>query len=75
MWFVSGGESRVAASTPTLAALAQTKIRSDQLDSSERELIADLFMVLESLVLRDELPAEARGAYDHAVLRLARHYG
>lgn len=39
---------------------------------SERDVIATLFAVLESLVLRDELPAEAQGIYDQAVLMLAR---
>ena len=57
-----------------MATLAQTKIRSAHLSSTERDLIVDLFSILESLVLRDELPAEARGSYDQAVLLLAQHY-
>ena len=63
-----------AAASPKLTAprLAQVKIRSDQLDTNERDVIADLFVVLESLVLRNELPAEAQGIYDQAVLMLAR---
>jgi hypothetical protein len=54
--------------------LAQAKIRSDQLNTSERDVIADLFAVLETLVVRDELPAEAQGIYDQAVLMLARRW-
>jgi hypothetical protein len=57
---------------PAAPRLAQTKIRSDQLSTNERDVIADLFAVLESLVLRDELPAEVQGIYDQAVLMLAR---
>ncbi|MGH3670224.1 MAG: hypothetical protein ACRDSH_06255 [Pseudonocardiaceae bacterium] len=52
--------------------MAQAKIRSDQLTTSERDVIADLFAVLENLVVRNELPAEAQGLYDQAVLMLAR---
>jgi hypothetical protein len=75
MWFVPDVSLEAAASaTPSLAALAQTRIRSDHLASNERDLIADLFAILESLVLRDELPAEARGIYDQAVLLLAQQY-
>lgn len=59
---------------PAAPRLAQVKIRSDQLNPSERDVIADLFAVLESLVLRNELPAEAQGIYDQAVLLLARHW-
>jgi hypothetical protein len=50
----------------------QAKIRSDQLSTSERDVIADLFAVRESLVVRNELPAEAQGTDDQAVLMLAR---
>jgi hypothetical protein len=75
MWFVPDVSLEAAASAkPPLATLAQTKIRSDQLNSGERDIIADLFTILESLVLRDELPAEARGIYDQAVLMLAQRY-
>lgn len=65
---------RQAAASANLSAprLAQGKIRSDQLDTSERDVIADLFAVLEDLVRRNELPAEAQGIYDQAVLMLAR---
>ena len=56
----------------TAPRLAQGKIRSNQLDARERDVIADLFAVLESLVLHEELPAEAQGIYDQAVLILAR---
>lgn len=52
--------------------MAQAKIRTDQLNTSERDIIADLFAVLENLVIRNELPAEAQGLYDQAVLMLAR---
>jgi hypothetical protein len=73
MWYIPDVSLQAAASTkPTAPRLAQTKIRSDQLNPSERDVIADLFAVLESLVLRDELPAEAQGIYDQAVLMLAR---
>ncbi|HEY2764673.1 MAG TPA: hypothetical protein VGJ13_11770 [Pseudonocardiaceae bacterium] len=75
MWFIPDVSLEAAASAkPPLATLAQTKIRSDHLNSSERDIIADLFTILESLVLRDELPAEARGIYDQAVLMLAQRY-
>lgn len=57
---------------PAAPRLAQTKIRSDQLNTSERDVIADLFAVLESLVLRTGLPTEAQGIYEQAVLMLAR---
>lgn len=73
MWFIA--EVNLAAAAPAtlaLPTLAQAKIRSDQLSTSERDVIADLFAVLERLVLRDELPAEAQGRYDQAVLMLAR---
>ena len=66
------GLSAAAAAKLTAPRLAQGKIRSNQLDTRERDVIADLFAVLESLVLRDELPAEAQGIYDQAVLILAR---
>ncbi|MBV9011432.1 MAG: hypothetical protein JO272_05175 [Pseudonocardiales bacterium] len=73
MWYVSDVSLQSAPSAkPAAPRLAQTKIRSDQLSTSERDVIADLFAVLESLVLRDELPAEAQGIYDQAVLMLAR---
>ena len=75
MWFIPDVSLAGAASAkPAMATLAQTKIRSHHLGSTERDLIADLFFILESLVLRDELPAEARGIYDQAVLALAQHY-
>jgi hypothetical protein len=61
-----------ASAKPAAPRLAQAKIRSDQLNTSERDVIADLFAVLESLVLRNELPAEAQGIYDQTVLMLAR---
>jgi hypothetical protein len=51
------------------------RIRSTQPDICERDVIADLFAVLESLVMRNELRAEAQGRYDQAVLRLAQRYG
>jgi hypothetical protein len=63
-----------ASAEPALPALAQARIRSDQLNTRERDVIADLFAVLESLVLRNELPAEAQGRYDQAVLMLAQRY-
>ncbi|MDQ4104588.1 MAG: hypothetical protein M3186_13055 [Actinomycetota bacterium] len=66
------GLPAAAAAKLTAPRLAQGKIRSNQLDTRERDVIADLFAVLESLVLRDELPAEAQGIYDQAVLILAR---
>jgi len=73
MWFIPDVSMAAAASaTPAPLTLAQAKIRSDQLSTSERDVIADLFAVLERLVLRDELPAEAQGRYDQAVLLLAR---
>ena len=75
MWFIPEVSLAGAASAkPSMATVAQTKIRSDHLCSSEREIIADLFAVLEGLVVRDELPAEARGIYDQAVLMLAHRY-
>jgi hypothetical protein len=49
-----------ASAKPTAPRLAQTKIRSDQLSTSERDVMADLFAVLENLVLRNELPPEPR---------------
>lgn len=73
MWSVLDASLLADASTnPGAPTRAQAKIRSDQLDPSERDVIADLFAVLESLVLRNELPAEAQGIYDQAVLKLAR---
>jgi hypothetical protein len=60
-----------ASAKPAVPRMAQAKIRSDQLTTSERDVIADLFAVLENLVVRNELPAEARGLYDQAVLMLA----
>lgn len=73
MWFISDVSLQAAASAvPVAPRLAQAKIRSDQLDASERDVIADLFSILENLVLRNELPAEAQGIYDQAVLMLAR---
>jgi len=75
MWFVPDVNLEAAASAKlSLATLAQTKIRSDHLSTDERDIIADLFTILERLVLRDELPAEARGIYDQAVLMLAQGY-
>lgn len=75
MWFIPEVSlAGPASAKPSPATLAQTKIRSDHLNSSERDLIADLFTILERLVLRDELPAEARGIYDQAVLLLAQQY-
>ncbi|MGH3902231.1 MAG: hypothetical protein ACRDTA_29075 [Pseudonocardiaceae bacterium] len=75
MWFVLNVNSEAAASAEfALPTLAQARIRSDQLNASERGLIADLFAVLESLVLHNELPAEAQGMYDQAVLQLAQRY-
>lgn len=75
MWFIPEVNLAAAASaTLALPTLAQAKIRSDQLSTSERDVIADLFAVLERLVLRDELPAEAQGRYDQAVLMLARRF-
>lgn len=61
-----------ASAKPAAPRMAQAKIRSDQLATSERDVIADLFAVLENLVVRGELPAEAQGLYDQAVLMLAR---
>ena len=66
------GLPAAAAAKLTAPRLAQGKIRSNQLDARERDVIADLFAVLESLVLHEELPAEAQGIYDQAVLILAR---
>jgi len=66
------GQQAVGSAKPAAPRLAQAKIRSDQLSTIERDIIADLFAVLESLVLRNELPAEAQGIYDQAVLMLAR---
>ncbi len=75
MWFIPDVSLAAAASEkPTMATLAQAKIRSDHLSSAERDIIADLFTILESLVLRDELPAEVRGIYDQTVLMLVQHY-
>ena len=73
MLLIQGANRQVATSAKSAAPrLAQAKIRSDQLNTSERDVIADLFAVLETLVVRDELPAEAQGIYDQAVLMLAR---
>ena len=75
MWFIPKVNLEAAASAELPApALAQARIRSAQLNICERDVIADLFAVLESLVLRNELPAEAQGRYDQAVLRLAQRY-
>jgi hypothetical protein len=75
MLLIQGANRQVATSAKSAAPrLAQAKIRSDQLNTSERDVIADLFAVLETLVVRDELPAEAQGIYDQAVLMLARRW-
>jgi hypothetical protein len=75
MWLIPDVNLEAAASAALAApALAQARIRSNQLSICERDVIADLFAVLESLVLRNELPAEAQGRYDQAVLRLAQRY-
>ncbi|MGH3800029.1 MAG: hypothetical protein ACRDTD_07855 [Pseudonocardiaceae bacterium] len=75
MWYIPDVNLEAAASAePTLPTLARARIRSDQLNTSERALIADLFAVLESLVVGNELPAEAQGMYDQVVLRLAQRY-
>lgn len=75
MWFIPDVNVEAAASAEfVLPTLAQARIRTDQLNASERELIADLFAVLESLVLRNELPAEAQGMYDQTVLQLAQRH-
>jgi hypothetical protein len=75
MLVIPGTNRQVAASAKSAAPrLAQAKIRSDQLNTSERDVIADLFAVLETLVVRNELPAEAQGIYDQAVLMLARRW-
>jgi len=69
MWFIPDVNlAATASTTPALITLAQAKIRSNQLSTSERDVIA----VLERLVLRDALPVEAPGRYDQAVLMLAR---
>ncbi|MGH3885942.1 MAG: hypothetical protein ACRDSZ_05105 [Pseudonocardiaceae bacterium] len=50
MWYIPDVNLEAAASAePTLPTLAQARIRSDQLNTSERDLIADLFAVLEEL--------------------------
>ena len=73
MWFIPDVNPEAATSAElAVPTLAQARIRSNQLDNCERDVIADLFAVLESLVLRNELPAEAQGRYDQAVLRLAK---
>jgi hypothetical protein len=77
MWSVSHLHRQATTTAPARTQhaaprLAQARIRSEQLDTNERDLIADLFAVLETLVLRNELPAEAHGIYDQAVLLLAR---
>ena len=75
MLLIQGANRQLATSAKSAAPrLAQAKIRSDQLNTSERDVIADLFAVLETLVVRDELPAEAQGIYDQAVLMLARRW-
>ena len=75
MWFIPDINLEATASAEIAApALAQARIRSNQLNICERDVIADLFAVLESLVLRNELPAEAQGRYDQAVLRLTQRY-
>ena len=75
MWFIPEVNLEATASAElALPTLAQARIRSDQLNTSERDLIADLFGVLESLVVRNELPAEAQGMYDQVVLSLAQRY-
>ena len=72
MWFIPDANVEATASAELAApTLAQARIRSDQLNTRERDVIADLFAVLEGLVLRNELPAEAQGRYDQAVLMLA----
>jgi hypothetical protein len=71
MWFIPDANLEAAASAELAApTLAQARIRCDQLNTRERDVIADLFAVLEGLVLRNELPAEAQGRYDQAVLML-----
>jgi hypothetical protein len=72
MLLIHDADLYLATSTkPAAPRMAQAKIRSDQLTTSERDVIADLFAVLENLVVRNELAAEARGLYDQAVLMLA----
>lgn len=62
MLVIQGTNGRVAAPAKSAAPrLAQAKIRSDQLNTTERDVIADLFAVLETLVVRNGLPAEAQG--------------
>lgn len=75
MWFIPDVNLEAAASAePAAPTLAQARIRSNQLNICERDVIADLFAVLENLVLRNELPAEAQGRYDQAVLMLTQRY-
>lgn len=73
MWFVTDA-TLTRGAEPAMATMAQTKIRAYPLTPTERDMIADLFIVLEGLVARDELPAEARGLYDQAVMLLAQRY-
>jgi hypothetical protein len=75
MWFIPDVSLEASTSaTSVLPSVAQARIRANQLNTSERDIIADLFAVLESLVLRNELPAEAKGMYDQAVLLLTQRY-
>ncbi len=76
MWLIPDIDLVAAAPAKHAApTLAQARIRANQLNTSERDVIADLFAILESLVLRNELPAEAQGRYDQAVLLLSRREG
>ena len=75
MWFIPDVNLEAPALAESAApALAQARIRSNQLNVCDRDVIADLFAVLETLVVRNELPAEAQGRYDQAVLRLAQRH-
>lgn len=74
MWFVPDPTMGVAkAQRPTIAETARQRLYFQHMELEERSAIADLFEVLEHLVLCDELPAEARGVYDRAVMQLGRN--
>jgi hypothetical protein len=56
-----------ASAKPVAPRLCRPRSRSNPLNTHERDVIAGLFAVLESLVLSNELLAEAQGVYNQAV--------
>jgi hypothetical protein len=73
MWFMADINLEAAASAePALPPLAQARIRSDQLNTREGDVITGLFAVLESLVLRKRNSDLRRQRAQHRHRRLSR---